>query len=316
MLLSTPFIHGTRKRFPDAHLCVLLGSWSTDLLRGNPDADQIIACDLPWLTNGTMASWKCLFPSLSQVRARSFDRIFTLPVSFKTAAFARLCGGRERWGFNTPKSCWAWSHIVSYSWEKHVVDCYMDLIPGSDGAQPSPCFRLFPEAEDQTPVRDLLNDVSPAVILGVTARKPSKHWATTRWASVADHIADRGYHILINGGPSERDYVEAIRSHMRTEALSLAGRFSLLQSAELLKGSTCLVTIDSFPMHLGAAVRTPMVALFGPTCSRQWGPYPNGQHSIVVQPPPEIPRNAEAMRWIQVHHVTEAFDRLLTKIDG
>ena len=49
VLLSTPFIHGVRKRFPEAYLSLLPGAWSTELFRGNPDADRVIACDLPWL---------------------------------------------------------------------------------------------------------------------------------------------------------------------------------------------------------------------------------------------------------------------------
>ena len=314
LLLTTPFLHSIRRGFPDASLSILVGSWSAGLLKGNTDPDEIIVCNLPWLHGSDASSWRNLLLTLRHVRKRQFDHVLTLPVSAQTAGFAVLCGGQTRWGFDAAKSHWAWTQVLPSHWELHVVDTYMDMARNF-GAPPLPVqFRIFPETEDCTPVDDLLGEGLPPVVLGVTARRPDKFWRPDRWAAVADTVVDRGFRVLINGGPSEGDQVGAVRSLMVHNATSLVGRFSPLQFAALLKRCACLITLDSFPMHLGVAVDTPVIALFGSTHPHRWGPYPNGQPNRIIEPPPEIPRNARAMQQIQVHHVTEAFDRLLKEI--
>jgi len=69
-----------------------------------------------------------------------------------------------------------------------------------------------------------------------------------------------------------------------------------------------MITIDSFPMHVSAAVETPTIAIMGANSSQQWGPYPGRYPRIVVEPPPEIPRDEKAMATIQTPRVIDAFD--------
>ena len=177
----------------------------------------------------------------------------------------------------------------------------------------APRFRIFPDRVDLAPVGGL-TEGSPPVVLGVTAGDRDKFWQVDRWAAVADHIAGRGFRVLVNGGPSDGDYVDSVLSCVRGEATGLVGRLNLLQFAALLRDSLCLVAVDSFPVHLAVAVDTPVIALFGATSSRQWGPYPNAQPNRVVEPPPHVPRDAKAMLHIEVPHVTEAFDALVADI--
>ena len=115
---------------------------------------------------------------------------------------------------------------------------------------------------------------------------------------------------LLNGGPTEETDVLMVQSLMHHPAENLVGRFSLLQFAGLLKRCAAIITLDSFPMHLAAALGIPTIALFGANSSTLWGPYPGNYPRIVVEPPPEIPRNAQAMKWIQTTHVIDAYNRL------
>ena len=313
VLLTNPAMHAIRKGFPEAHLSILVASWSAGLLEGNPDPDEVIVCDLPWLDRTPNRSWRPLLSHLRKLRARKFDRIVNFRVAAKSACFSRLCGGRERWGFDLPKSRWAWTHTVSYTPRRHIVDSYMDLARALGAPPMAPRFRIFPDRVDLAPVGGL-TEGSPPVVLGVTAGDRDKFWQVDRWAAVADHIAGRGFRVLINGGPSEGDYVDSVLRCVRCEATGLVGRLNLLQFAALLRDSLCLVAVDSFPVHLAVAVDTPVIALFGATSSRQWGPYPNAQPNRVVEPPPHVPRDAKAMLHIEVPHVTEAFDALVADI--
>lgn len=310
MLHTTPVLYALRQAHPDAHISLLAGSWAAPLLKGNPDPDEIILCNLPWLDRGPSPSWRPLPGIIRQIRHRAFDYVLNFRIAAKAAAFSRLLGGRERWGFDVRKSRWAWTHTVHFDRNRHVVDNYMELARAFGAGDTGVQFRVFPDVEDLLPVETLLKNRPPAVVLGVTSGRPDKAWRPDCWAVVADHIAGRGFCVLLNGGPSERAEVEAVQSQMKMPAESLVGRFSLLQFAGLLRRCAAIVTLDSFPMHLATAAGIPVVALLGPTSSRMWGPYPGAHPGIVVEPPPEIPRNARAMAWIQTHHVIDAFERL------
>ena len=254
-------------------------------------------------------------PIIRQIRSQQYDRILNFRIAAKSAAFSRLLGARERWGFDVLKSRWAWTHAVSYDPNQHVADNYLSLVraclpANTHRENTSVHFRIFPETTDLSGIDEFMHDSPPAVVLGVTSGRPDKSWLPDRWAKVADHIAKDGYRILLNGGPSEKADVRAVQSLMRHPAENLAGRFSLLQFAGLLKRCAALITLDSFPMHLAAALGIPTIALFGANSSTLWGPYPGNYPRIVVEPPPEIPRNAQAMKWIQTTHVIDAYNRL------
>jgi len=310
LMHTTPVLYALRKAKPDAHISILVGSGSSMLLKGNPDFDDLIICNLPWLDRGSNPSWRPLLSIILQIRAQKYDHILNFRVAAKAATFSRLLGAKNRWGFDVLKSRWAWTHTVPFDAGTHVVDNYMSLARALGCKDTSVHFRVFPEAEDLSSINKFMHDNAPAIVLGVTSGRPDKSWVPDRWATIADHFAQKGFRVLINGAPSEMTEVRAVQKLMKHESESLVGRFSLLQFAGLLKKCVAIITLDSFPLHLAAAVGIPTIALFGANSSTQWGPYPGTYPRIVVEPPPKIPRNAEAMKWIQVSHVLDAFDQL------
>ncbi len=313
LLLTTPALYALRQAKPDAHISALVSSWSSPILTGNPDIDDILICNLPWLDRSANPSWWSLLPIIRQIRSQQFDRILNFRIAAKAAAFSRLLGAKERWGFDVLKSRWAWTHAVPYNPNQHVVDNYMALAHACLPAHTrnsSVNFRIFPETTDLSSIDEFMHNSPPAVVLGVTSGRPDKSWLPDRWAKIADHIAKDGFRILLNGGPTEETDVLMVQSLMHHPAENLVGRFSLLQFAGLLKRCAAIITLDSFPMHLAAALGIPTIALFGANSSTLWGPYPGNYPRIVVEPPPEIPRNAQAMKWIQTTHVIDAYNRL------
>ena len=313
MMHTTPVLYAIRKAKPEAHISILVGSWASKLLQGNPDFDDLIICNLPWLDRGGTPLWRPLLPIVRQIRAQRFDHVINFRVAAKAATFSRLFGAKHRWGFDVLKSRWAWTHTVPFDRNKHVVDNYMGLAHALGVKDTSVHFRIFPETEDLSTVDDFMHASPPAIVLGITSGRPDKSWLPDRWAKVADYLIEAGFRVLINGAPSEGAEVQAVQSLMDNKTESLVGHFSLLQFASLLKKCAAIITLDSFPVHLAAAVGTPTIALFGANSSTQWGPYPGKHPCIVVEPPPEIPRDAQAMKWIQVSHLIDAIDHLKLK---
>jgi predicted lipopolysaccharide heptosyltransferase III len=321
VLLTTPALHALRLGFPTAHIAVLVGSWSREILSGNPDVDEIIICNLPWLARGAQAGWRNVITTVRHIRQRNFDTIVNLRVAASTALFAVFCGGRTRWGFDVLKSRWAWTYIVPFDPTCHVVDASLDLVRaiGCPITDP-PTLYLFPDEQAHHQADLLLREiVSSFVILNQGAGYLAKCWDPDRWAMVADRIAEQGLTPVFAGSRSEWKAVEAVRRRMRYPSVNIAGRCSLLGFAAVVEKSRCVITVDSAPMHIAVAMRTPVVALFGPTDSRRWGPYPNGCSNIVIEKQGDCRyckrlkgcRERRCMKMIGVEEVTEAVESLL-----
>ncbi len=125
---------------------------------------------------------------------------------------------------------------------------------------------------------DLLNLPGRFIVLHHGASHPRKKWAVDRFIEIASKAADHGLATVWIGGKSEASELESL--NLPPNSVIVAGKTSALGSMEVIRRSQCLVTNDSGPMHMGAAVGTPMVALFGPTNPEICTPY--GDQNILV----------------------------------
>jgi ADP-heptose:LPS heptosyltransferase len=109
------------------------------------------------------------------------------------------------------------------------------------------------------------------VVVHPGASVPARAWAPERHAVLVRALAREGRRVVVTGGPRER----ALTRHVAgTRALDLGGRTSLGELADVLAGAACVVTGNTGPAHLAAAVRTPVVSLFAPTVPVQrWHPW-------------------------------------------
>jgi len=119
------------------------------------------------------------------------------------------------------------------------------------------------------------------IAINPVAQWKTKLWENAKFAELADFLVDRyAATVVFSGGPADRPIVEDIRSRMRARSLNLAGRTTLIELAALYEQAVCLVSTDTGPMHLGAAVGIPVVALFGPTAPWRTGPFGDGHRVI------------------------------------
>jgi len=144
---------------------------------------------------------------------------------------------------------------------------------GISGPDPVPRYDWF-RADDLRKADRLLKELAgpgPLVVLSPGTKRPSRRWMEDRFAQTADQLIDQ-YRAQIYwiGGAEEKAMIERIRKQMKGESISLAGRTSLKEVGPLLQKMDLLITVDSGPMHLAAAVGLPYVALFGPGEFAKW----------------------------------------------
>jgi lipopolysaccharide heptosyltransferase II len=157
------------------------------------------------------------------------------------------------------------------------------------------------------------------VILQPGARYWFKAWPPERFAELADQLTSQyGCQVLIGGSRLDIDVAQQIRQMTKSSPLLMAGRTTIKQFAAIVKKSALFIGSDSGAMHIASAVGTPVVALYGPSNPREWGPR-GGSVEVLYKGldcrscfHPTCTKGEEnCMRLITVHEVFAAAQRLL-----
>ena len=289
---AIPTAAALRRRFPAAHLAWLVEEESAGIVRGVPGVDEVIISGRRrWLEalragRGVAGAAGQFWALARRLRAARYDLVVDVQGLLKSAIFVAATGARVRLGLSSGRegSRFACTHVVSAPLDEHAVERYLRAA-WALGAPDAP--REFPIAIPPEAVREaehIIGDEArpPLAVLHPAARWPTKRWTPEAFAAVGDALADDlGASVVITGGAGDGGAAEAVRSRMRRPALNLAGRTPLLTLAAILHRAAVMVTVDSGPMHLGAALGTPLVALFGPTAPPRTGPYGAGPYRVL-----------------------------------
>ena len=264
-VLSTAVIQPLRRHFPDAHITFLVGPRAFDLLATDPNIDATLVYD----NQGKHTGWKGRLRLIKTLRFGRFD----LVVNLRDSLMAR-CIGTEHWGMMRGDS------------NRHAVIRYLEVLQrqGVDTTDAHPLLELT-EAE-RTAARHFLIEAgltSERLLIGI---HPGGNWEYKLWdgnnyADVADILAEQlNATILLFAGPNER--------HLQTQVAEMMDALPILVQTNDLRHLAALISAcdvyignDTGPMHIAAAVGTPVIALFGSTNHIRSGPY--GDSHTVLQ---------------------------------
>ncbi len=285
---ALPTLAALRRRFPLAHIAWLVKRQWAGLL------ERVEGLDAVWSVEPTVGGWLSQVPRL---REAGFDLAVDLQGLFRSGAMTWLAGCPARIGFANGRegSPFFYTQRVSVpSPDLHAVDrCLLLAEALGASVQGEPAFHFRIVEEDRKEVARLLGrhglSGSPAspmkdawIAVNVAARWPTKRWPPAYFASAIDQLQREGLGpAVLIGGPDERPAAQAVKALMKTELLDLTGETRPGLLPALLKSAALLLTNDSGPMHVAAAVGTPVVALFGPTSPMQTGPY-GKQHAVLT----------------------------------
>lgn len=264
-VLSTAVIQPLRSHFPDSYITFLVGASAFDILNNDPQIDATLV----YSNRGKHAGLKGRLKLINSLRSEKFDLI----VNLRDSLVARFIGA-EHWG------------LVRGDRERHAVERYLEVLSRHDIDITDANPRLELTQAEQLTASRFLTDAgikSERTVIGI---HPGGNWLYKLWhaekyAELATTLSnEKNATILLFGGPNERELQTHVADMMDTSPI-LVKTESLREVAALIAACDVYIGNDTGPMHIAAAVGTPVVALFGSTNHNRSGPY--GEKHTVVQ---------------------------------
>jgi len=279
---ALPVAASLARRYPSVPLDWLVEEESADVVRGHPAvAETIVSGRRRWLRqlgNGWESSQAVreMAAFARRLRGARYDAVLDLQGLLKSAVYVLCAGAPVRVGFAEGRegAPLVLTHRVTAPPQPvHAVERYLALASAVGASEPVREFRIAVAPEDEAAVGELLHALPrPWVVLHAMARWRTKLWEAARWRELAERFGREGMGVILVGGGADRPGAEAIGGGLVPSPRNLAGALSVKQLAALLARADLLVCVDSGPMHVAAAMGTPVVALFGSTDPRRTGP--------------------------------------------
>jgi predicted lipopolysaccharide heptosyltransferase III len=277
VLLSTPCLQAIKENLPHANVTVVVNKGTEAILQNHPCVDHVVAIDRRSFVQGCRA--------LMRLRKRRYDLVLDLTDGDRSAIMTWLVNARHRVGYNGEHR-WrgrCYDQIIDGDPdEMHTVDYYLRAVKeiGLNVSAHAPTLSFAPD--DEKYANELLVDhgidrEEQLVMIHPGSRWEAKSWLAERFAAVADTIqVSRSARVVFAGSEMERARVKNIQAQMSTTSVSIVGQTTVLQLAAVMKRCALFLGNDNGPMHMAAAVELPVVALFGPTNPKVWGPCGSG----------------------------------------
>jgi 3-deoxy-D-manno-octulosonic-acid transferase/heptosyltransferase-1 len=298
---TLPALNAIRRHYPEAHITWLVEEAAADLVRGHRAVDRMIVSGRKrWLAQLKTRQRR---EALAEIRAfwrelrdTCYDIVLDFQSLLKSGVLVWLAHGRRKIGFGKGMQHQEHSYLFlnervpPVDMDVHALTRGLMLLKAIGIHESEAVYHVPVSDDDRQRVKALLSDQGISgsqrlVAINPVALWETKLWRNHRFAQVADRLVrDDQVEVVFTGGPDDRQVVESILEMMTVPAANLAGRTSLTQLAALYRLSAVLITTDTGPMHLAAAVGTTVVALFGPTAPWRTGPF-GADHRIVRTAP-------------------------------
>lgn len=294
IVLALPALTALRKSFPDARISWLIRPEFAPLLQNHPHLDEIIIFDRKhlgkaWFHPGATRS---LLYLIKRLRRAEFDAVIDFQGLFRTASLAWLSNCKKRFGIAGARE---FAHLFYTNKIKqtkdciHLVDFYLKIIEAAGATELDVQFIIpeHPEAADA--VKSLLESHNVSldnyVVFIPGSAHEDKRWPVERFAELAERISSQfELHVVATGDAGEAALVEKLKELANVTVTNIAGKTSLSELVVLLKNARLVVSNDTGPGHIAAALSTPLVLMFSWSNPARIAPYKRIECLVAREP--------------------------------
>jgi lipopolysaccharide heptosyltransferase I len=279
---SLPLLNSIKSRFPKAEIHWVIARGLEGLLEGHPMIDGMVIINKDmWKkisrAGETVREIRCLFKGL---RNAGYDMVIDLQGLLRSGLITMSTGSPLRIGFAEARegSTFFYNKKVSTGRNMHAVERYLKIAEelGCDSGRVIFPFPL--KKGGLNGIREFKTSLKDYVVLVPGARWNTKIWPAERFGRLASMLPLKS---VVIGSGKDIPLADRIVDIAGGKAVSLAGRTTLAELVEIMRGARLVISNDSGPMHIAAALNVPVAALFGPTSHLRTGPY--GKGHVIVQ---------------------------------
>lgn len=296
ILHTLPFAAELRKLYPQARISWLVHPQFAGFVPDAPIIDEVLYFDkkkFNGMSFGEKYKYFCEMKEL--LHSKHFDLVLDMQGLFKSAVLAAISGCDERLGYcELREGSGLISKAITGAHSKdHVIERYLDVVRylGADvpvGELDFPMPNLDKETVsvwEKLQSKGMSKD-SDYVVMVPGARWWTKEWPVEHYASLANMIInDSEKYVVLAGGPDDAVKGAKVKELANSDyVIDMTGQTSLRELAALIKGCKFYISADTGPLHFAAALKKPLVAMYGPTKADRTGPYGSNNSTVLLSP--------------------------------
>ncbi|EGO62911.1 putative lipopolysaccharide heptosyltransferase III [Acetonema longum] len=285
MIIGFPVLRALRNEFSQATIDMLVTPGVAVVAGANPFIQEVIQYDKTGVHKNIFALWTLI----KNLRSRQYDMVICTNLAVRGAILAWLLGSKYRVGYDLHGGRFFLTHAASNRY-RHLHEARRRLeqleVIGIHTDDIRLAYTLdadFAGAVERFLAQWGLKEKTYTVICPA-GRHARKSWSNENMALLIDWLyACYGQRTILIGGSKDEASIREIAERCASHPVQAAGVFNLRQLPHLITKARCMISVDTGPMHMAAALDIPVVALFGPTKAALWRPL--SENSIVVQAP-------------------------------
>ncbi|HLT24260.1 MAG TPA: glycosyltransferase family 9 protein [Ignavibacteria bacterium] len=282
VILTLPMVQALKKAQPDTVIDFMCIPTTAELLTGNAYINEVI------IYNKRKGGFRGLWQIAREVKAGDYDIIISPHRSYRSALIAFMSGCENTISFDKSDMSSLYKTTVPYIQDIHEIQRNLKLLEPL-GIKEENIIRpeLFPSGEDKSKI-DALLEATNQTENGFICIAPGSVWFTKRYPkekflNLLKILGERNVSVFLIGGKNDMELGDYLYDNSGKEGLfNVIGKLSLLESTELIRRAKLLVTNDSAPLHIGNAMGTNVIAIYGATIPG-FGFYPYGENDVAFE---------------------------------
>jgi heptosyltransferase-2 len=279
-ILTLPFIQELKKKRSGYLIDVLCIPSTVEIFNASPAVNSVV----PFDKKGKQKSFFSFIKFIKELKLKNYEIVYSPHRSFRSALITLNLGAEESFGFDNSNLKFAFKSTVIYNHDDHEVKRNLEFV---DGDYSGDKWKIIPEIkssqEQKEKVQEFLNSNGIKKFIAIA---PGSVWETKKYPaenykSLIDYFVNKSYQIILIGGEQDKTLCESLQTESEKNVFVAAGKFSLIESIELMKSASLLICNDSAPTHLGMCADIPVLTIYCSTVPK-FGFYPYNSKSDYV----------------------------------